>query len=144
MKRLYNFNNKVKVFLETDTIPKGIDSNELYKLNKKYVVYAIHTLNDMIYIGETGDLGQRMTTHSKCVRNLDKRLYEDIRKYEECTFSIMAVFDNENDAKAYETKMIEKCKNDFLNETFKETLPLISPEEIKMTLFNKIYNIKEK
>ena len=144
MKRLYNFNNKIKVFLETDTIPNNLDANELYKLNSQYVVYRIDVLNNMIYIGETGDIGQRMSTHSKCSRNEEKRLYEDMRKYGECTFNILGVFKTEEDAKKYETKMIKKYKDDFLNDVFKESLPLISIEDRQDLLFKKIYNIKEK
>ena len=143
MKRLYNFNNKIKVFLETDSIPNNLNANELYKLNNQYVVYRIDVLNDMVYIGETGDIGQRMTTHGKCGRNGDKRLYEDIRKYGECTFNILAVFKTEKEAKEYEAKMIKKYKDDFLTENFKETLPLISKEERQNLLFNKIYNVRE-
>lgn len=140
MKRLYGFNNKVKIFLETSTIPNNINPNELYLLNKLYVLYKINIPNGMIYIGYTQDFGQRMNSHNKCGRNLEKKLYNDIRKYGECTFEIMGIYNNEEEAEKNETLLINQYVDKYLNEKFGKLLPLIYKEERLSYLFNKIYN----
>lgn len=144
MKRLYNFNNKVKVFLDTETLPEGVSADEAYKLNGRHVVYAINVPNGMIYIGYTSDLGQRMVTHGKCGRDYEKKMYSDIRKYGECTFSIIGVFDNQKEAMEYETQMIREYENKFLKDKFKEMLPLVPVGERDVLLFSKLYNVNKR
>lgn len=140
MKRLYYFNNKIKTFLETDTLPNNIDANELYLLNKLYVVYKVNVPNGMIYIGNTQDIGQRMSTHTKCGRNIEKKMYDDIRKYGECTFEILAICKTKKEAKTIENKTIGFYERDFLEKRFGKILPLIDENERKTFLFDKIYN----
>ena len=77
MEKLIAFNNKVSVFIETNTLPKGLSENELFKLNGMYVRYYIATENRMLYIGITGDFGERINTHLKDARSSDKKLYND-------------------------------------------------------------------
>ena len=142
MKHLYCFNNKVKTFIDTNSLPNGINLNNLDSLNNRYVLYKIVVPNGMVYIGYTHDLGQRMTTHNKCARNIDRKLYNDIRRYGECTFEILGVYRNKEDAQEREKELIDEYKYKLLYSRYGKTLPLVDKEERNYFLFDKIYNIK--
>ena len=83
-----------------------------------------------------------MTTHNKCARNIDRKLYNDIRRYGECTFEILGVYRNKEDAQEREKELIDEYKYKLLYSRYGKTLPLVDEVERNYFLFDKIYNIK--
>lgn len=139
MKRIICFNNKVKVYLDTNGTEEDIES-VINSITNKPITYQITLPNGKEYIGHTTDTGERIITHAKCARNVDKRFYTDIRKCGSYTFKVLGIHETQEQARKEESKLIQNTGIGFLKEKYGKQLALIDDDERKAFLSTKMYN----
>lgn len=106
-----HFNDVAAIaYYSEDDLPEGIKCIE--DVNNKYVTYMLllKTNGGMPYFGSTGDFGERLLTHLKDGRSVDRQLYELLRSEDKFIVKILGVFKTEKEAKDVEKYYIESYR----------------------------------
>lgn len=126
----FTFNNKCTLYYSKDRL-KELGVTDKADLANKYVLYTIFTPKHKFYIGETDDIGERMNTHIKDARSIDKPLYNDLRECGIGFVNILYIGENKEDVRDKENKMIMGVKNAYSKKYLKEEYDFVGIDERK-------------
>jgi len=132
------FNNVMKVWFDESSLP--VSCTNISDLSNKFVLYGAYTNGETFrfYIGQTGDIGERITTHLKDIRKVNtlaeaRTFHKEARKTGECIIFILGVFDTEEELKMAEHTMIAFNKDYSIEQSCKSKEHYQFVQEMKNT-----------